>query len=82
MLFRSSEPLTIRESDGRVLYQLARIRLRTDGLTPSLSAPEVQRSLAQRTRDDLDAFRLDRAYGRLHRAAYVWPPEYSAQPGH
>ncbi|MBL8857352.1 MAG: hypothetical protein JNL28_02450 [Planctomycetes bacterium] len=75
-----SEPLVIMETGGRVLYQLARIRLRVDGLTPKLSSPDVQRTLALRTRDDLDAFRLDRAYARLHRAAYVWPPEYSAQP--
>lgn len=73
-----SDPIVLNDTGTRVVVRLARIRAITPGVTPELESSKTQSLLAKAARDSLDDYRLERAFMRLHAAAYIWPPEYAA----
>lgn len=73
-----SDPVILQTKTG-TLVQLVRLVEHTLGITPQLSSPEVQRTVTNELRRDLDNYRLERAYEHLHQAAYVWPEQFSAR---
>ncbi len=75
-----SEPIIVSDTGTRVVVLLARIREWTPAVTPRLDSSQTQERLTKLSRDSLDDYRLERAFVRLHQAAYVWPPEYAAAP--
>ncbi|MDZ4774803.1 MAG: hypothetical protein SGI72_16890 [Planctomycetota bacterium] len=75
-----SEPIVIQDTGARLIIRIARIREMAAGSTPSIATSAVQEFITTQAQDSLDNYRLESAYSNLYRAAYVWPPEQSAQP--
>ena len=66
----------------RIVVLVTRIKEITPGETPVLASTHSQEQIAKYARDSLDEYRLERAFVKLHAAAYVWPPEYAAPQKH
>ena len=49
---------------------------------PDAAAQKYTGPNAKSARESLDEYRLERAFVRLHAAAYIWPPEYAAPQKH
>jgi hypothetical protein len=75
-----SEPIVVADSGTRIAALVVRIKEVTPGQTPDLVSSKTQEQIAKFEQQSLDEYRLERAFVRLHQAAYVWPPEYAAQP--
>lgn len=77
-----SEPIVVADTGTRMGVLVARIKEITPGETPVLTSTRSQEQIAKYARDSLDDYRLERAFVKLHAAAYIWPPEYAAPQKH
>jgi hypothetical protein len=77
-----SEPIVVSDTGTRMMVLVARIKEITPGETPVLESTHSQEQIAKYARESLDDYRLERAFVKLHAAAYIWPPEYAAPQKH
>jgi len=69
-----STPTTFENPKGTYV-RLVRMLRRTPAVSPDFNSPKCQRILVRTLQNELDQYRLDRAYRRLYSAAYIWPEE-------
>lgn len=67
--------LEIREREVLTGYRLVFLAERKARPRPDFQDPKLQNGLRDEVRTDLDDLRVGAGLEKLHRAAYVWPPE-------
>ncbi|MCK6445102.1 MAG: hypothetical protein L6Q99_01805 [Planctomycetes bacterium] len=70
-----SPVLEIREREVLTGYRLVFLSERKARPKPDFQDPKIQNGLRDEVRTDLDDLRVGAGLEKLHRAAYVWPPE-------
>lgn len=66
-------------TDRRQYLRIVRLVDRTPPVRPDLLDAAVQKTISENVTSNLQAYRLDRALGKLLNAAYVWPKELAGR---
>src|SRR6185436_17691242 len=74
-----SEPIPLK-NPKKTFVQLVRLIEKKAAVRPELSSMEVQVAMTKAAQDELDEYRLRRAYEGLYQAAYVWPEDARESP--